>query len=89
MKFLLFEISIFVYLLQLDKMENAEDVKTIVELYIYDLTKGLASMMSRLVIGKLKYMYIIQLCVMHGALISKNDERLSRKVRIISFVHSI
>lgn len=33
-------------------MENAEDVKTIVELYIYDLTKGLASMMSRLVIGQ-------------------------------------
>ncbi|XP_050581052.1 uncharacterized protein LOC126917802 isoform X1 [Bombus affinis] len=33
-------------------MENAEDVKTTVELYIYDLTKGIASMMSRLVIGQ-------------------------------------
>lgn len=38
-------------------MENAEDVKTTVELYIYDLTKGIASMMSRLVIGKLKYLF--------------------------------
>lgn len=37
-------------------MENVEDVKTTVELYIYDLTKGIASMMSRLVIGKLKYL---------------------------------
>ncbi|XP_076756690.1 uncharacterized protein LOC143426872 isoform X3 [Xylocopa sonorina] len=37
---------------ELDKMENAEDVKTTVELYIYDLTKGIASMMSRFVIGR-------------------------------------
>ncbi|XP_017878941.2 uncharacterized protein LOC108624283 isoform X2 [Ceratina calcarata] len=34
------------------KMENAEGVKTFVQLYIYDLTKGLASMMSGLVIGR-------------------------------------
>ncbi|XP_043522710.1 uncharacterized protein LOC122535319 isoform X6 [Frieseomelitta varia] len=34
------------------KMDNAEDMKTTVELYIYDLTKGIASMMSRLVIGQ-------------------------------------
>ncbi|XP_043522704.1 uncharacterized protein LOC122535319 isoform X4 [Frieseomelitta varia] len=33
-------------------MDNAEDMKTTVELYIYDLTKGIASMMSRLVIGQ-------------------------------------
>lgn len=33
-------------------MENAEDVKTTVEVYIYDLTKGIAAMMSRFVIGR-------------------------------------
>ncbi|CAK9826509.1 Desumoylating isopeptidase 1 [Anthophora retusa] len=33
-------------------MENAEDAKTTVELYIYDLTKGLASVMSILVMGQ-------------------------------------
>ncbi|XP_076544446.1 uncharacterized protein LOC117604894 isoform X3 [Osmia lignaria lignaria] len=37
---------------QLSKMENAEDVKTTVELYIYDLSKGIAAMMSRFVIGR-------------------------------------
>lgn len=33
-------------------MENAEDVKTTVEVYIYDLSKGIAAMMSRFVIGR-------------------------------------
>ncbi|XP_076243677.1 uncharacterized protein LOC143184944 isoform X2 [Calliopsis andreniformis] len=33
-------------------MENAEDVSGTVELYIYDLTKGMASMMSSIVIGR-------------------------------------
>lgn len=29
-----------------------EDIRTTVELYIYDLTKGMAAMMSQLLIGK-------------------------------------
>lgn len=33
-------------------MENTEDMRTTVELYIYDLTKGMAAMMSRLLIGR-------------------------------------
>lgn len=33
-------------------MEDTEDMRTTVELYIYDLTKGMAAMMSRLLIGK-------------------------------------
>ncbi|XP_025163508.1 uncharacterized protein LOC105190522 isoform X2 [Harpegnathos saltator] len=33
-------------------MEDTEDMKTTVELYIYDLTKGMAAMMSRLLIGR-------------------------------------
>lgn len=35
-------------------MENSEDMRTTVELYIYDLTKGMAAMMSRLLIGERK-----------------------------------
>ncbi|XP_032686330.1 uncharacterized protein LOC116851224 isoform X3 [Odontomachus brunneus] len=34
------------------KMEDMEDMRTTVELYIYDLTKGMAAMMSRLLIGR-------------------------------------
>ncbi|XP_076670765.1 uncharacterized protein LOC143370048 isoform X2 [Andrena cerasifolii] len=37
---------------QLDEMENAEDVRATVELYIYDLSKGMASMMSNILIGR-------------------------------------
>jgi len=33
------------------KMEE-EDMRTTVELYIYDLTKGMATMMSPILIGK-------------------------------------
>ncbi|XP_076162718.1 uncharacterized protein LOC143144312 isoform X3 [Ptiloglossa arizonensis] len=33
-------------------MENAEDVRAAVELYIYDLSKGMAATMSELVIGR-------------------------------------
>lgn len=33
-------------------MEDTEDMRTTVELYIYDLTKGMAAMMSRLLIGE-------------------------------------
>ncbi|XP_032686331.1 uncharacterized protein LOC116851224 isoform X4 [Odontomachus brunneus] len=33
-------------------MEDMEDMRTTVELYIYDLTKGMAAMMSRLLIGR-------------------------------------
>lgn len=36
-------------------MENAEDISATVELYIYDLSKGMASMMSGIVVGKLMY----------------------------------
>lgn len=36
-----------------DKMEE-EDIRTTVELYIYDLTKGMAAMMSPILIGKRK-----------------------------------
>lgn len=35
-----------------DKMEDTEDIRTSVELYIYDLTKGMAAMMSPILIGK-------------------------------------
>lgn len=42
--------------LQLNKMENAEDVRAAVELYIYDLSKGMAATMSELVIGKSIYL---------------------------------
>lgn len=34
------------------EMDNTEDVRTTVELYIYDLTKGMAAMMSHMLIGK-------------------------------------
>ncbi|XP_046830885.1 uncharacterized protein LOC124429528 isoform X2 [Vespa crabro] len=34
------------------EMDNTEDVRTTVELYIYDLTKGMAAMMSRMLIGR-------------------------------------
>ncbi|XP_053976818.1 uncharacterized protein LOC128885490 isoform X2 [Hylaeus anthracinus] len=37
---------------ELDEMENAEDVMATVELHIYDLSKGMAATMSRLVIGR-------------------------------------
>nr|XP_050844502.1 uncharacterized protein LOC127061535 isoform X2 [Vespula vulgaris]XP_050844503.1 uncharacterized protein LOC127061535 isoform X2 [Vespula vulgaris] len=33
-------------------MDNTEDVRTTVELYIYDLTKGMAAMMSHMLIGR-------------------------------------
>lgn len=33
-------------------MDDTEDVRTIVELYIYDLTKGMAAIMSPMLIGK-------------------------------------
>lgn len=39
------------YLFFQDRMEE-EDIRTAVELYIYDLTKGMAAMMSSLLIGK-------------------------------------
>lgn len=35
-----------------NKMEDSEDVRTTVELYIYDLTKGMAKIMSPMLIGK-------------------------------------
>jgi len=35
-------------------MEDTEDLRTAVELYIYDLTKGMAAMMSQILIGKHK-----------------------------------
>ncbi|KAL2717793.1 uncharacterized protein V1478_013493, partial [Vespula squamosa] len=35
-----------------DEMDNTEDVRTTVELYIYDLTKGMAAMMSHMLIGR-------------------------------------
>lgn len=35
-----------------NKMEDSEDVRTAVELYIYDLTKGMAKIMSPMLIGK-------------------------------------
>ncbi|XP_043686823.1 uncharacterized protein LOC122638147 isoform X1 [Vespula pensylvanica] len=34
------------------EMDNTEDVRTTVELYIYDLTKGMAAMMSHMLIGR-------------------------------------
>jgi len=39
-----------------DKMEDTEDIRTSVELYIYDLTKGMAAMMSPILIGKYEKM---------------------------------
>lgn len=33
-------------------MDDTEDMRTAVELHIYDLTKGMAAMMSRLLIGE-------------------------------------
>lgn len=33
-------------------MEDTEDMRTTVELYIYDLTKGMATIMSPMLIGK-------------------------------------
>lgn len=35
-----------------NKMEDTEDMRTTVELYIYDLTKGMATIMSPMLIGK-------------------------------------
>ncbi|XP_070161105.1 uncharacterized protein [Polyergus mexicanus] len=35
-----------------NKMEDTEDVRTAVELYIYDLTKGMATIMSSMLIGR-------------------------------------
>lgn len=39
-------------------MEDTEDLRTTVELYIYELTKGMAAMMSPILIGKHKTMLI-------------------------------
>lgn len=45
-------------------MENAEDVRATVELYIYDLSKGMASMMSNILIGELQYLGTEIRCVL-------------------------
>ncbi|XP_048507925.1 uncharacterized protein LOC105686408 isoform X4 [Athalia rosae] len=37
---------------KVDKMEESDEVGTIVELYIYDLTNGMASMMAPMMIGR-------------------------------------
>ncbi|KAK2581785.1 hypothetical protein KPH14_002263 [Odynerus spinipes] len=34
------------------EMDNTEDIRTTVELYVYDLTKGMAAMMSHMLIGR-------------------------------------
>jgi hypothetical protein len=39
-------------------MEDTEDIRTSVELYIYDLTKGMAAMMSPILIGKHEEMIV-------------------------------
>ncbi|XP_072749132.1 uncharacterized protein [Anoplolepis gracilipes] len=42
----------FTFRFSVNKMEDTEDVRTTVELYIYDLTKGMARVMSSMLIGR-------------------------------------
>nr|XP_046483315.1 uncharacterized protein LOC124219598 isoform X3 [Neodiprion pinetum] len=42
----------FLSLILADNMDDSEEVGTIVELYIYDLTKGMAAVMAQMLIGR-------------------------------------
>ena len=39
-------------------MEEIDEMGTKVELYVYDLTKGMAAAMSQILIGKRKKMFV-------------------------------
>lgn len=62
-------------------MDDTEDMRTAVELYVYDLTKGMAAMMSRLLIGEStgvtdhstlvnKFQYALNVSTLKGARLS-------------------
>lgn len=53
-------------------MEEIEESGTAVELYIYDLTKGMAAMMSKIVIGKI----LSKLKLLTSLFIKSTEKRL-------------
>lgn len=59
-------------------MEEIEESGTAVELYIYDLTKGMAAMMSKIVIGKIKKEILYYHIIVHHIKVLGNFELFSR-----------
>lgn len=52
--YLIFTIIYYFFFSQAENMEDLDEMGTTVELYVYDLTKGAAALMSQLLIGKQK-----------------------------------